>query len=89
MTSIDELTRTLLDQVEKLNDDTICEDMEKAKVLVDRSRAMGELSSRIIDIERQKTDEQRLKLDIVKTLSENGGIYEKYLGIPDAKRIAK
>lgn len=74
MTKIEELEKTLLDQIEKLNDDTIFEDKEKAGILVERSKAISGLTQNFVNV-------QRMKLDVVKTLSENGGIYENYLGI--------
>lgn len=92
MTTMEELEKTLLSQVESLNDESLFNDKEQAQILVDKSRAMGELAGKIIDIQRQKSDENRLKLDIVKYVSENGGMYESYLGIPEmreARRLAK
>lgn len=71
---LDELERTLLDQIEKLNDDSLVEDSEKAKIMIEKSRVMGELAERV-------TDMNRLRLDIYKEANLNGGIYEKFLGI--------
>lgn len=91
MKTIEELEKALLGQVETLSDDSIFSDREQAQALVDRSRAMGELAGKILDIQKQKLEEQRLRLDIVKCVSENGGLYENYLGIPElkeARRIA-
>ena len=79
MKGFKELEVTILDQIEKLNDDSIAEDMDKTKMLIDRSKAISELSENYTDI-------QRLKLDIVKELNNNGGLYESYLGIEDKKR---
>lgn len=76
MTKIEELEKTLLDQIEKLNDDTIFEDKEKAGTLVERSKAISSLTQNFVNV-------QRMKLDVVKTLSDSGGIYEEYLGIED------
>lgn len=39
-TRIKELEATLLDQIEKLNDDSIFEDADKAKILIERSKAI-------------------------------------------------
>lgn len=71
---VTELENVLLDQIEKLNDDSIMEEPEKAKVLIDRSRAISELSKNLVDL-------QQLKLNVVKTVERNGGVYNKYLGI--------
>lgn len=78
MTKIEELEKTLLDQIEKLNDDSIFEDKEQAEILVTRSQAISSLAQNFVAV-------QNMKLNFVKTLSENGGIYENYLGI-EAKR---
>lgn len=78
MTKIEELEKTLLDQIEKLNDDSIFEDKEQAEILVTRSQAISSLTQNFVAV-------QNMKLNVVKTLSENGGIYENYLGI-EAKR---
>lgn len=69
-----ELEMVLLDQIEKLNDDSIMEDTEKAKVLIERSQAMSNLANAYIGV-------NRMKLDIVKEMNKGGTIYEKYLGI--------
>lgn len=71
-----ELENVLLDQIEKLNDDSICEDIEQAKVLVERSKAISELS-------RNFTEIQKTKLDIVRHAEINGNLYTKYLGIEE------
>lgn len=76
MRNIKELETALLDQIEKLNDDSIAEDNETAKTLIERSRAMSELADSYINI-------NRMKLDMVKELNRNGGLYEGYLGIED------
>lgn len=69
-----ELESVLLDQIEKLNDDSIAEDVENAKIIIDKSKAISDLASNYTEV-------QRLKLDVVKHLENNGGLYEKYLGI--------
>lgn len=76
MKSINELENVILDQIEKLNDDSIFEDADKAQVLVDRSRAMSELAGKVCEI-------NRLKLDAVKEMYKNGGLYGEYLGIEE------
>lgn len=69
-----EMEKTLLDQIEKLNDDSIASDPEAARVMIERSKAIGSLASQVTEI-------NRLKLDIYKEANANGGIYEKFLGI--------
>ena len=54
MRNIKELENALLDQIEKLNDDSIAEDEEKAKTLIERSRAMSELADSYIGVCRMK-----------------------------------
>ena len=71
---LDELEATLLDQIEKLNDDSLAEDVEKAQMMIEKSKAMSELAGRINDL-------NRLKLDVYKEANANGGVYEKMLGI--------
>lgn len=76
MVDITELEKVLLDQIEKLNDDSIMEQPEQAKMLIDRSNSISSLANSFMSI-------QKTKLDIVKELNKNGGLYESYLGIKD------
>lgn len=76
MKMINELEKALLDQIEKLNDDSIAEEPEAAEIMINKSKAMSDLAAQVIAI-------NRLKLDVVKELNGNGGIYEKYLGIEE------
>lgn len=76
---IDEMERVLLDQIEKLNDDSLAKDPELARAMIEKSRAMGELAGRI-------TEMNRLKLDVYREANANGGIYEKLLGIENVKK---
>ena len=78
---IHELERTILDQIEKLNDDSIADDAEKAQRMIDRSRAIAELTNSFVGI-------NRMKLDVVKELNKNGSLYEGYLGIEADKEGA-
>ncbi len=71
---IKELEETLLDQIEKLNDDSILEDEEKSEQLVKRSKAISDLTNSFVEL-------NRMKLDIVKELNKNGPEYEQYLGV--------
>ena len=75
---IKELEDTILDQIEKLNDDSIADDPEAIQRMIDRSKAMAQLTDSFVSI-------NRMKLDVVKELNKNGSLYENYLGISDAK----
>ncbi|MBP3773438.1 MAG: hypothetical protein J6I53_12265 [Treponema sp.] len=46
--SVKELEDVLLDQIEKLNDDSIMDDPEKAKILIDKSKSMTDLTNAYI-----------------------------------------
>ena len=76
---MDELENTLLDQIEKLNDDSLTEDEQACRAMIEKSNAMSGLTNAYIGI-------QRLKLDVVKQLDKNGGLYEEYLGIEEIKK---
>ena len=69
-----ELENVLLDQIEKLNDDSVMDDPEKAKILIERSQSMANHTNAYIGV-------NRMKLDVVKELNKGGTLYEKYLGI--------
>ena len=71
---VQELENVLLDQIEKLNDDSVMDDPEKAKILIERSQSMANLTNAYIGV-------NRMKLDVVKELNKGGNLYEKYLGI--------
>ena len=73
-TRIQELEEVLLDQIEKLNDDSVCADDTAAQILIDRSRSIAELTNSFVSI-------NRMKLDVVKEMNKGGTLYEKYLGI--------
>ncbi len=51
---IKELEETLLDQIEKLNDDSILEDEEKSEQLVKRSKAISDLTNSFVELNRMK-----------------------------------
>lgn len=78
MKNFKELEAVLLDQIEKLNDDSIAEDVEATKAMVERSKAISDLTKNVVEM-------NRLKLDIVRECNNNGGLYDKYLGIEDGK----
>ena len=71
---LDELENTLLDQIEELNDDSLADDPDKARLMIEKSKVMSDLAGRV-------TEMNRLKLDVYKEANQNGGIYEKFLGI--------
>ena len=71
---VQELENVLLDQIEKLNDDSVMDDPEKAKILIERSQSIANLTNAYIGV-------NRMKLDVVKELNKGGTLYEKYLGI--------
>lgn len=71
---LDELENTLLDQIEKLNDDSLADDPEKAKMMIEKSKVMSDLAGRVTEL-------NRLKFDVYREANANGGIYEKLLGI--------
>lgn len=73
---LNELENVLLDQIEKLNDDTIADDEKLTRMLVERSQAISNLSTNVMNL-------NRLKLDVVKHAEVNGGLYDSYLGISD------
>lgn len=72
--NLKELENVLLDQIEKLNDDSIAEEEEDTKMLVDRSRAISELADNVLQL-------NRLKVDVVKISENSNGAYNKYLGV--------
>ena len=73
-TRILELENVILDQIEKLNDDSLMEDKDSAKLMIEKSKAISELTDSFIGI-------NRMKLDVVKEMNKNGGLYEEFLGI--------
>lgn len=78
MKGIAELENVLLDQIEKLNDDSIADNKEEVEKIIGRSKAISDLASNYINI-------QQLKISAVLAVEKTGGLpaYEKYLGITD------
>ena len=70
---VNKLEKMLLQQVELLGSDNLA-DADKAKLMIERSKAMSELADSYVSI-------NRMKLDVVKELNQNGTLYEKYLGV--------
>ena len=84
---IDELEVTLLDQIEKLNQDDVMTTPEEADRLIARSKAMSDLTDNIIEIQKVKIDAQRVRIEAVKVAQDACGLgYENYLGIEADKR---
>lgn len=84
---IDELEATLLDQIEKLNQDDVMTTPEEADHLIARSKAMSDLTGNIIEIQKVKIDAQRVKIEAVKVAQDACGLgYENYLGIEADKK---
>lgn len=79
MKGINEVENMLIDQIAKLNDDSIMGDAEQAKLLIDRSIQISNLSNSFVNL-------NQLKLDIVKELNKSGGLYESYLGIEEKRK---
>ncbi|MGI0530616.1 hypothetical protein IZU27_02615 [Treponema socranskii] len=75
---IKELEDTILDQIEKLNDDSLAGDAEETQRMIDRSKSIAELTNAYVNV-------NRMKLDVVKELNRSGTLYEGYLGINDGK----
>lgn len=68
MTKIRELEDVLLDQVEKLNDDTLFEDEAELQKVLGRSKQISDIAGNLIEL-------NRLKLDIVKASEANPGVH--------------
>lgn len=68
-----ELEDVLLNQIETLADDSLFEDKEKAEILINKSKAISELSKNFTEL-------QQTKLAIAKEAS-RCGLYDKFLGI--------
>ena len=84
---IEELEKTLLDQIEKLNQDDVMVSDKDNEQLIARSKAMSELTNSYIEIQKTKIDAQRVKIDAVKVAMDSCGLgYENYLGIEADKK---
>mgnify|MGYP007101837787 CR=1 FL=1 len=82
MTRIQELENLLLDQIEKLNQDDVLNKPDELQGLLDRSKAITELTDSLLDVQRLKIDTQRVKIEAVKVAKDQQGLgYDKYLGI--------
>jgi hypothetical protein len=86
MTKIEELENVLLNQIEMLNDESLNDTPETAKIAVDKSKQISELTNSYIGLKNLELSERRLKLDAVKiAMDDNGYMYQSYLGIEEDK----
>lgn len=84
---IEELEATLLDQIEKLNQDDVMVSDKDNEQLIARSKVMSELTNSYIEIQKTKIDAQRVKIEAVKIVQDACGLgYENYLGIEADKK---
>ena len=89
--TIEELENTILSQIEALGDNDLLSDPEDAKQLIDRSRAMAELTNSYIEIQKTRLEGQKVKVDAVRAMhavttgnkSEDDKI-QRFLGIEGA-----
>ena len=68
-----ELEDVLLNQIETLADDSLFEDKEKAEILINKSKAISELSKNFTELQQTKS-----------AIAKEGsrcGLYDKFLGI--------
>ena len=63
-----ELENALLDQIEKLNDDSIMKDAESCKTIIERSKAMSELTDSFIEIQKTKLEEKKVRIEAVRVM---------------------
>ena len=90
MMRYEELEKVLLDQIEKLNQDDVMANPDESKALIERSRAMSDLTSAYVDIQRNRLEERRLTIEAVRLASNEGlGLrFERALGIePPAAEV--
>lgn len=79
-----ELEDVLLNQIEMLNDDSLLENPEKAKLAIEKSKSIAELTNSFIGVRGSVQAETRLKLDAVKiAMDADGYRYSKFLGIEE------
>lgn len=89
--TIEELENTILSQIEALGDNDFLSDPEDAKQLIDRSRAMAELTNSYIEIQKTRLEGQKVKVDAVRVMhavttgnrSEDDKV-QRFLGIKEA-----
>lgn len=75
MKKILELENVLLDQLEKLNDDSLNTSEEELNRVLNKSKAISALADNVIEL-------NRLKLDIVKASEDNDLVYQTLIDKP-------
>lgn len=75
MKKILELENVLLDQLEKLNDDSLNTSEEELNRVLNKSKAISALADNVIEL-------NRLKLDIVKASEDNDLVYRTLIEKP-------
>lgn len=80
MKKILELENVLLDQLEKLNDDSLNTSEEELNRVLNKSKAISALADNVIEL-------NRLKLDIVKASEDNTFVYETLIEKPKKKSL--
>lgn len=75
MKKILELENVLLDQLEKLNDDSLNTSEEELNRVLNKSKAISALADNVIEL-------NRLKLDIVKASEDNDLVYRTLIDKP-------
>lgn len=87
MNSIEELEKTLLDQIEKLSDDSIAPDSKEARVMIEKSKCMSDLAGNFVEIQKARNENARIRIEAVRT-AHNVSVGDKsditmrrYLGI--------
>ena len=84
MTSIEEIEKALLGQIELLGEDGILDDPEKAKLAIEKSKAISDLTNSFIGVRNSMQNEARLRLEAAKFVSTaDGYTYQKYLGVEE------
>lgn len=61
--NIKELERTLIDQIEKLNDDSLAENEAECRAMVERSNAMSGLTNAYIGIQRRQYTKNKRRIN--------------------------
>lgn len=80
MKKLMELENVLLDQIEKVNDDSLAMSDEECTRLLNRSKAISDLADNVIQL-------NRLKLDIVKASEDNPSVYQSLIDKPKKKSL--
>lgn len=76
MTYYKQLEEVLVNQIQMLNDDSLCSNTEESEQLCKRMDAINKGVSSFCDL-------QRTKLEIVKTAEACGSVYNNFIGIEE------